>query len=173
MNRIILDEYSLNRSINRISFEIIEQSKGIDELLLIGVLSRGADIANRIAKKINETENCNIKSYNIDITQYRDDRQKKITNMNNPISIDVNKKKVIIIDDVIYTGRTARCAIDLIMDIGRPSSIKLAVIIDRGHRELPIKPDFVGKNLPTSKNETVKVMIKPIDTEDLVVIIRE
>ena len=168
MKNIIMDEIAIKRAISRISNEIIERNKGIDNIILIGIIRRGENIANRIAKKIYEIENRKVKVYSIDITNFRDDL--KIASRINKINIDVGNKIVILIDDVLFTGRTVRAALDSILNMGRPKKIEYVVLVDRGHRELPIRADFVGKNLPTSLNEKVVVNIKETDGIDQVYI---
>ena len=168
MKNIIMDEIAIKRAISRISNEIIEKNKGIDNIILIGIIRRGENIANRIAKKIYEIENRKVKVYSIDITNFRDDL--KIASRINKINIDVGNKIVILIDDVLFTGRTVRAALDSILNMGRPKKIEYVVLVDRGHRELPIRADFVGKNLPTSLNEKVVVNIKETDGIDQVYI---
>lgn len=165
----ILDESSMARAVTRISFEIIERNKGVDNLCLIGLFSRGAVLAQRIAAKISELEQRELPVGLLDITPYRDDEKRDIAEQTK-IDFDITGKRLVIVDDVIFTGRTARAAIDGIMSRGRPTLIQLAVLIDRGHRELPIRADYVGKNLPTSREEKVKVMVKELDGSDKVVI---
>lgn len=167
----LLDKDSIRRSLIRISHEIIEKNKGVDEIVLIGIKRRGYPIAKRIAENIRKFEGTEVKVGTVDISLYRDDLEttadKAIINDKN-LGVEVKGKKVILVDDVLYTGRTARAAIDAIMDKGRPSIIQFAVLIDRGHRELPIRADYVGKNIPTSKEEIVCVSIEEIDEEDSV-----
>lgn len=166
---VILDEKSLNRAIARISCEIIERNKGVDELCLIGIMSRGVYIARRIAERLKETEGFEVPIGELDITAYRDD-VKAADSDRSSVSFDVRNKKVILVDDVLFTGRSCRAAIDAVMSRGRPQNIQLAVLIDRGHRELPIRPDYVGKNVPTSREETVKVMVRELDGCDMAAI---
>lgn len=173
---IIMDQKAMQRALARISHEIIEKNKGIEDICLIGIKRRGVPIAKQIQSCIKQFEGVEVQLGEIDITWYRDDLSKadidpKLNNYK--IDFDIKNKVVIIVDDVIYTGRTARAAIDLIMDIERPRRIQLAVLVDRGHRELPIRPDFVGKNLPTSRQEIVKVMCPDFDDESKVVILSE
>ena len=168
---VIMDESSISRAITRISYEIIERNKGTENLCIIAIMSGGINIASRIAAKINESEKKNIEVGALDITSCRDD-EKHVADMDKTsISFDIRNKKVILVDDVIFTGRSARAAIDAIMRRGRPQSIQLAVLVDRGHRELPIRPDYVGKNLPTSRDESVKVMVGEPHSCDKVVIL--
>ncbi len=169
---LILDDKAMSRAIARISFEIIEKNKGVENLCIIGILSRGGQLAYRIAEKIKAVEGKGVEVGFLDITPFRDDIAKdKNSRDNSSINFDLNGKKVILVDDVIYTGRTVRAAIDAIMARGRPELIQLAVLVDRGHRELPIRADFIGKNLPTSKEEQVKVFVSERDGEDKVVIL--
>ncbi len=170
---IILDEQAISRAITRIAHEIIERNKGIDDCILVGIKTRGAFLANRLATRIEEIEGKPILKGELDITLYRDDLMLKHGNKEPlvqeiDIQHDVTNKKVILIDDVLYTGRTVRAAMDAVMDRGRPSTIQLAVLVDRGHRELPIRPDFIGKNIPTSSEERVEVNLVESDNKDVV-----
>lgn len=171
----ILDENAIKRSITRISYEIIEKNKGIENLVLVGIKTRGVPLAHRIAKRLFEIEGQRVPVGKLDITLYRDDLTEKnrdpILN-SSEISEDIEDKIVILVDDVLYTGRTTRAALDAVTDMGRPQIIQLAVLIDRGHRELPIRADYVGKNVPTSKKEIVKVELSEIDEKDQVSIIK-
>ncbi|WMJ22412.1 bifunctional pyr operon transcriptional regulator/uracil phosphoribosyltransferase PyrR [Paludicola sp. MB14-C6] len=172
-NTLIMDDKAMQRAIARISYEIIEHNKGVDNLCVIGILSRGVEIANRVAKKIFEVEGKVVPVGMLDITLFRDDREVKGHVDKSDITFPIKDKKVVLVDDVIYTGRSVRAAIDALMARGRPMRIELAVLVDRGHRELPIRADFVGKNLPTSRNEKVKVSVNQFDGEDKVEIIKE
>ena len=169
----IMDEVEIKRAISRIAHEIIEKNKGIDSILLIGIQRRGVPLAKRIAQEIAKVENKEIPVGILDITFYRDDlsmlSEHPIVNATD-IGFNINDKITILVDDVLYTGRTVRAAIDAIMDLGRPKMIQLATLIDRGHRELPIRADYVGKNVPTSKDELVNVMLSEIDGINKVVI---
>lgn len=169
----LMDEKAMGRAITRVSHEIIEKNKGIEDVVLVGIRTRGVPIANRVAKKIQSIENTSVNTGEIDITLYRDDLKEvdtdPVINGTN-INFDINDKVVVLVDDVLYTGRTVRAALDAIIDIGRPRAIQLAVLVDRGHRELPIRADYVGKNVPTSKNEVISVMLSEIDNQDLVTI---
>ncbi len=166
----ILDENAISRAITRISFEIIERNKGAEDLCVIGLYSRGAVLAQRIAAKIAANEGREIPTGLLDITPYRDD-ERRGSGGSTRIDFDITDKRVVIIDDVIFTGRTARAAIDGLMSRGRPKMIQLAALVDRGHRELPIRADYIGKNLPTSSGEKVRVMFKETDGCDKVVIV--
>ncbi len=162
----IMDENGIARAITRIAHEIIEKNKGIDDLALIGIQRRGVPLAKRIAEKIKEVEGKSVPVGILDITFYRDDlsmlSEHPIIN-GTEINFQVNGKKVVLVDDVLFTGRTARAAIDAIIDIGRPKMVQLAILIDRGHRELPIRADYVGKNVPTSNSEVIHVKLEEID----------
>ncbi|NLK70483.1 MAG: bifunctional pyr operon transcriptional regulator/uracil phosphoribosyltransferase PyrR [Clostridiales bacterium] len=167
---VIMDENAMKRAVARITYEILERNKGANTLCIIGVLSRGVHLANRIAKKIFELENVEVNVGALDITPYRDDEKNTTESDKTDIKFDIKDKDVVIVDDVIYTGRSTRAALDALIERGRPKSIQLAVLIDRGHRELPMRPDYVGKNVPTSRDETVKVMVKEVDGIDNVAI---
>lgn len=170
---IILDEKAIDRATTRIANEIIERNKGTKDIVLVGIKTRGCPFAERLAKKIEGIEGDSISVLSLDITLYRDDLTEinEQPKLNNDFKGDIKDKVIILVDDVIYTGRTVRAALDALMEKGRPSRIQLAVLIDRGHRELPIRADYVGKNVPTSKFENVKVQFKEIDGLDQVVII--
>lgn len=169
LKAVLLDEKAVQRTLKRITHEIIERNKGTEDIVMVGIKRRGVPLAQRIAKQIETIEGTEIIVGSVDIAPYRDD-----INGNEPIEtnmvldIDVNDKKVILVDDVLYTGRTVRAAIDALIDFGRPKMIQLAVIVDRGHREIPIRADFVGKNVPTSKDEVVLVKVSEIDENDSV-----
>lgn len=160
----------MKRAIARITYEILERNKGTQNLCVIGIFSRGVALAQRIADKISELENETIPCGALDITAFRDDRKPVSNADRTKIDFDVNNKNIVIVDDVFYTGRSARAAIDAIMERGRPQSVQLAVLVDRGHREFPIRPDYVGKNLPTSREESVKVSVTETDGSDSVAI---
>jgi pyrimidine operon attenuation protein/uracil phosphoribosyltransferase len=167
----ILDDKSMKRALVRIAHEIIEKNKDVEDLVIVGIKRRGYPLAKRIAENIQKIEGKSIPVGSVDITLYRDDLSKKYDQpkiQDENIAVDVENKKVIIVDDVIYTGRTVRAAIDAIFHNGRPKMIQLAVVVDRGHRELPIRADYVGKNIPTSKNELVSVEVEELDGVDAV-----
>lgn len=171
--KVILDETAMNRALTRIAHEIIEANKGAKDIVLVGIETRGVPLAQSLAEKIKSIEDVEVPVQKVNITYYRDDLQKKSPQPvrgESDMTEEINAKTVILVDDVIYTGRTVRAAMDAIMDIGRPSYIRLAALIDRGHRELPIRPDFIGKNIPTSKKEIVHVRLKPIDDENIVLL---
>ncbi|WHY63456.1 bifunctional pyr operon transcriptional regulator/uracil phosphoribosyltransferase PyrR [Cytobacillus firmus] len=170
---IVLDDQAIRRALTRIAHEIIEKNKGIENCILIGIRTRGIYLANRLAEKIEQIEGAKIEVGELDITLYRDDLTKKTENQEplvkgSDVPKDINDQKVILIDDVLYTGRTVRAALDALIDIGRPSQIQLAVLVDRGHRELPIRADYVGKNIPTSSSEKIVVELKEVDENDQV-----
>ncbi|WP_411167942.1 bifunctional pyr operon transcriptional regulator/uracil phosphoribosyltransferase PyrR [Clostridium sp. MB05] len=167
----LLDDKGIKRTLIRISHEIIEKNKGVENIVLVGIKRRGYPLANRIAKNIENIEGVKVPVGYVDITLYRDDitEIKDSPRVNNiDLGVDVIGKKVILVDDVLYTCRTVRAAIDAIIDSGRPQQIQLAVLIDRGHKELPIRADYVGKNIPTSKSEIIGVEIEEIDGVDSV-----
>ncbi|CEG22410.1 Bifunctional protein PyrR [Planococcus massiliensis] len=171
----ILDEKAIARAITRIAHEIIERNKGIDECILVGIKTRGTFLAERLAERIEQIEGKPILKGELDITLYRDDLSLKHKNQEPlvqqvDIEHNISNKKVVLVDDVLYTGRTVRAAMDAVMDLGRPSQIQLAVLIDRGHRELPIRADFVGKNIPTSSEERIVVQMLESDGNDRVAI---
>ncbi|MDF2504025.1 MULTISPECIES: bifunctional pyr operon transcriptional regulator/uracil phosphoribosyltransferase PyrR [Clostridium] len=171
LKAVLLDEKAINRTLTRISHEIIEKNKGTENMLLIGIKRRGVPLAERIAKIIEGIEGNAIPVSSVDITLYRDDLNsddnKTIINTEE-LKLDIKNKKVILVDDVLHTGRTARAAIDAIIDCGRPKMIQLAALIDRGHRELPIRADYVGKNVPTSNSEVIAVKVFELDEKDSV-----
>ncbi|NLJ83525.1 MAG: bifunctional pyr operon transcriptional regulator/uracil phosphoribosyltransferase PyrR [Halanaerobiaceae bacterium] len=172
--KMIIDEDGIRRAITRIAHEIVEKNKGTEDLVIVGIKTRGVPLARRLSERIKEFEGVEVPVGILDITLYRDDlsliAQQPIVHRTE-IPFDINDKKVILVDDVLYTGRTVRAALDALMDIGRPKVIQLAILVDRGHRELPIRADFVGKNLPTSRDEVISVNFKEIDEEDSVLIL--
>ncbi|MEK5030779.1 bifunctional pyr operon transcriptional regulator/uracil phosphoribosyltransferase PyrR [Paenibacillus sp. FSL R7-0302] len=181
---VIMDETAIRRALSRIAHEILEKNKGIENCLLVGIRTRGIYLAQRIAERIKEIEGVDIPYGELDITHYRDDREggednreamdKAVVNSNlilPPGTSGTRDKKVILFDDVLYTGRTIRAAMDALMDCGRPRMIQLAVLADRGHRELPIRPDYIGKNVPTSRHEQIEVSLSEYDGKDEVYII--
>ena len=172
----LLSEQDFTRIVTRLSHEILEKNRGSEDLVIIGIRTRGAYLATRISEKIREIEGVEVPTGFLDITLYRDDfrtrlKQPAVEVTNIPFKID--EKNIVLVDDVLYTGRTIRSALDALMDFGRPAMILLAVLVDRGHRELPIRPDFVGKNIPTSIGEEVKVFMKEVDKTDKVLLIEE
>ena len=170
----LADEAGVLRTITRLAHEILERNRGTQSLAIVGIRTRGAFVAERIQKKINEIENADIPLGILDATLYRDDfriafKQPKVQITDIPFDID--DMNLILVDDVLFTGRTARASLDALMDFGRPQRIQLAVLVDRGHRELPIKADFVGKNIPTSMGEEVRVKMKEIDERDAILLV--
>ncbi len=163
-----MDKEAVHRALTRIAHEIIEKNKGVEGICLIGIRTRGVFLAERLQKYIKQIENADVPMGILDITLYRDD----LTMVGNKpivhetlINFDITDKKIILVDDVLFTGRTVRAALDALIDFGRPSNIQLAVLVDRGHRELPIRADYAGKNIPTSLEQNVKVMLKETDEE--------
>ncbi|MFS0727631.1 bifunctional pyr operon transcriptional regulator/uracil phosphoribosyltransferase PyrR [Paenibacillus sp. 1P07SE] len=177
----IMDETAIRRALTRIAHEILEKNKGIDNCVLVGIRTRGIYLARRIAERILEIEGKQVVAGELDITSYRDDRSGSNEGGGGTAacvdrdgqSLGIQDKRVILFDDVLYTGRTIRAAMDALMDHGRPQLIQLAVLADRGHRELPIRADYVGKNVPTSKLEKIEVYLSEIDGEDKVTIIQQ
>jgi pyrimidine operon attenuation protein/uracil phosphoribosyltransferase len=170
---LVLDEQAIRRALTRISHQIIEKNKGIDECVLVGIRTRGIYLARRLAEKIEEIEGRPVAVGELDITLYRDDLTMKTDDQEplvkgSQIPADITDKIIVLVDDVLYTGRTVRAGMDALMDLGRPSSIQLAVLVDRGHRELPIRADYVGKNIPTSKSEKIVVELMEVDKIDQV-----
>jgi pyrimidine operon attenuation protein/uracil phosphoribosyltransferase len=170
-----MDADRIGRTLARIAHEILERNKGVDDLALIGVRSRGVPLAKRLARQIKEITGDEVPTGALDITLYRDDLMKNavgpqpvVRRTEIPFSID--GRKILLVDDVLYTGRTTRAALDALIDFGRPKAIQLIVLVDRGHRELPIKADYVGKNLPTAPHESVQVRLQEIDDRDEVVL---
>jgi len=164
-----MDENDIKRALVRIALEILEKNKGANNVALVGIRTRGAPLAERMSKLIGEIEEVEVPVGRLDVTLHRDylSRINKKPQQSE-MPFEVNDKKIILVDEVIYTGRTARAAMDALIEFGRPQKIQLAVLIDRGHRELPIRPDYVGRNIPTSKRENVVVSVKEIDGEDKV-----
>lgn len=167
---VIMDENQIKRAVARISYEIDERNKGTDDLVLIGIMSRGVYIAKRIANKLKDLEGYNENVGVLDITSFRDDDKNIPDSDKTDIPFDIQNKSVVLVDDVMFTGRSCRAAIDAVMSRGRPKNIQLAVLVDRGHRELPLRPDYVGKNVPTSLDESVRVMVREADGCDMAVI---
>ncbi len=172
----LMDAAGIVRAVTRIAHEIVERNKGVDEVVLIGLRSRGVDLAHRIAAKLEEIEGTKTPVGALDITLYRDDLGRVETQpvvRRTDIPFSINDKKVVLVDDVLYTGRSCRAAMDALMDLGRPRLLQLAVLVDRGHRELPIRADYVGKNVPTSHQEQVQVLLTEEDGVDRVVILEK
>lgn len=169
----VMDADEIRRALTRIAHEIIEKNKGAEKLAVVGIRRKGVPLARRLAALIGEIEGTTIPVGALDIALYRDDiLTRHPTVGQTDIPFDVNDHTIVLVDEVIFTGRSVRSALDAIMDMGRPAAIQLAVLVDRGHRELPIRPDYVGKNLPTSLKETVEVQLKELDGEDRVLILR-
>lgn len=167
--RILIDEAGMMRAIRRIGHEILERNKGLSNALIIGIERRGVYIAKRLQAQIEAIEGIQVDVATMDVSLYRDDRSNQ-PKEGSPFTMDTTGKIVILVDDVLFTGRTIRSALNALMDAGRPSAIQLAVLVDRGHRELPIRADYVGKNIPTSHLETVQVRVHEVDGDDSVVI---
>ena len=171
--RVVLDARDITRALTRISHEILERNKGADDLVLLGIPSRGVPLAERIAARIADVEGYDVPVGSLDVTMYRDDLRMKPARALLPTQIPpggIDGRTVVLVDDVLFSGRTIRAALDALNDLGRPKAVRLAVLVDRGHRELPIRADFVGKNLPTSLVERVKVSLTGIDDVDAVTI---
>ncbi|KRM79240.1 bifunctional pyrimidine regulatory protein PyrR uracil phosphoribosyltransferase [Lapidilactobacillus dextrinicus DSM 20335] len=169
MAKVIMDQTGIQRALTRITYEIIEQNRGLTNLIIVGIRTRGAYLATRIGQRIEQLEGTKIPVVFLDVTDYRDDRPASRTKTTQ-LDDKINGKNIVLVDDVLYTGRTIRAALDAIMDSGRPQKISLAVLIDRGHRELPIRPDFVGKNIPTAHDETINVQMTEVDQVDQVIL---
>ncbi len=168
----LMNREDLVRTVTRLAHEVLERNQGVENLAVIGIRTRGVHLGKRLADKIAEIENKPVPFGTLDVTLYRDDfkfKQPVVHVTNIPFNID--RLTLILVDDVLYTGRTIRAALDALMDFGRPQRIFLAALIDRGHRELPIRPDFVGKNIPTSDDEEIKVMVEEEDGEDAVYLV--
>ncbi|OZI13296.1 bifunctional pyr operon transcriptional regulator/uracil phosphoribosyltransferase [Bacillaceae bacterium SAS-127] len=172
---VVMDQQAIRRALTRVAHEILEKNKGIENCILVGIRTRGIFLAKRLADRIKQIEGEEIPVGDLDITLYRDDLSIK-TESKDPevrgsdIPIDITNKTVILVDDVLYTGRTVRAALDALMDIGRPSHIQMAVLVDRGHRELPIRADFIGKNIPSASSERIVVTLEEVDNIDKVAI---
>ena len=169
----LYDAMAMKRALTRITYEIVESNKGAQNLVLVGIKTRGVYLARRIADQLQKLENVQVPVGELDVTNYRDDRRPTVSNEDLKLGADINDQRVVLVDDVFFTGRTTRAALDAIMDQGRPQRVQVAVLVDRGHRELPIRPDFVGKNIPTSMQERVKVNVSEIDGQDSVVLIKQ
>ena len=167
----VVDELTVKRAITRITYEIIERNKDLNKIVLAGIKTRGVFIAHRIQERLEQLESISVPVVELDTKPFRDDvKSGEDTSI---ISVDVTEREVILVDDVLYTGRTIRAAIDNIVSHGRPSRVSLAVLVDRGHRELPIRPDYVGKNIPTSRSEEISVEMTELDGQDRVLITEE
>jgi pyrimidine operon attenuation protein/uracil phosphoribosyltransferase len=172
MKAQVMGPDDIRRALVRVAHEIVERNKGTEDLVIVGIRTRGAPLADRIARSIAEFEGVDLPSGALDVTLYRDDVALRSPRSleSTTVPADIDGRVVVLVDDVLYTGRTIRAAFDALLDLGRPRSIRLAVLVDRGHRELPIRADHVGKNLPTSAGEVVKVLVEEIDGRDAVII---
>lgn len=172
----VVDQVTMKRALTRITYEIIERNHSIQDIVLVGIKTRGIYIASRIAERLKQLEDIDIPVGELDITLYRDDKKENPEESelhSSDIPVSLEGKEVILIDDVLYTGRTIRAAMDAVMDFGRPRKISLAVLVDRGHRELPIRADYVGKNIPTSRAEEILVEMQELDGQDRIMILKE
>ena len=172
---VVMDADRMSRSLTRIAHEIVERNRGIGDLALVGIRERGVPLARRIAVELNRISNTDVPTGALDITLYRDDLMRQAVGpqplvRSTDIPFDIDNRVILLVDDVLYTGRTIRAALDALIDFGRPQAIQLVVLIDRGHRELPIKADYVGKNVPTSRRESIQVRLQEVDGHDEVVI---
>ena len=169
---VLMDDKAMGRAIRRIAHEIIERNKGLDNMLIVGIHTRGVPLAKRLSRELNAIEGNHVPVYDLDISAYRDDYKKSTISTVSSESkrFDADGKTIILVDDVLFTGRTVRAALNAIMELGRPRFIELAVLVDRGHRELPIRADYVGKNVPTSLVEDVSVQMKEVDEKDCVIL---
>jgi len=166
---VVMDDKSLNRTLSRLAHQIVESNRGAENLVIVGILTRGVQLAERLVEKIEPIEGRHLPLGMLDVTFYRDDMLRKLKKprvQQTSMPFDIDGKVVVLVDDVLYTGRTVRAALDALMDFGRPARIQLAVLIDRGHRELPIKADYVGQELKTTAGEEVRVKLKNVDGED-------
>ncbi|WP_218657155.1 bifunctional pyr operon transcriptional regulator/uracil phosphoribosyltransferase PyrR [Enterococcus hirae] len=172
----VVDQVTMKRALTRITYEIIERNQTIQDVVLIGIKTRGIYIASRVADRLKQIEGIEVPVGELDITLYRDDKKETPAEAelhSSDIPVSLEGKEVILIDDVLYTGRTIRAAMDAVMDYGRPRKISLAVLVDRGHRELPIRADYVGKNIPTAKTEEILVEMQELDGKDRIMILKE
>jgi pyrimidine operon attenuation protein/uracil phosphoribosyltransferase len=171
-HRSLMSAEEIRRALSRMAHEIVEKNGGVERVVLVGIRTRGVPIARRIARLISEFEERPVSAGSLDVTLYRDDHRRRVKLPAGPSDIpsDIEGKAVVLVDDVLYTGRSVRAAMDALRDYGRPRTIQLAVLIDRGHRELPIRADFVGKNVPTSRSEVVEVKLMEVDGRDEVVL---
>ncbi|MGA6826447.1 bifunctional pyr operon transcriptional regulator/uracil phosphoribosyltransferase PyrR [Nitrospira sp. NS4] len=173
--RLIMDAGDMGRALTRIAHEILERNKGVQDLALVGIRTGGVHLAHRLAKRIQDIEQVPVPIGDLDITLYRDDlslRKEQPVLRTTSVPFDVSDKIIVLVDDVLFTGRTIRAAMDGLMDLGRPAEIQLAVLVDRGHRQLPIKATYIGKNLPTSREENVQVLLEELGEDDRVVILK-
>jgi pyrimidine operon attenuation protein/uracil phosphoribosyltransferase len=169
----VMDAAAVERTLTRLAHEILERNKGAETIVVVGIKTRGEFLARRLARKIEEVEKVTLPLGSLDITLYRDDLLGKLEQpemKGTDILFDISDKNVVLVDDVLYTGRTIRAALDELIDLGRPKTIQLAVLVDRGHRQLPIKADYVGKNVPTAIGESIRVHVREVDGEDEVLL---
>ncbi len=170
----IMDAQGVALAVQRISYEVIERSGGAQDICLVGILTRGAVLARRMGKIMSDAQNTDIPVGKLDITPFRDDRPQSADVFDkSEIDFDINGKKVVLVDDVLHTGRTVRAAIEAVLSRGRPACIQLAVLLDRGQRELPIRADYIGRNVPTAKSEFIRLQLEPVDKQDIVLICSE
>ncbi|MCH4169160.1 MAG: bifunctional pyr operon transcriptional regulator/uracil phosphoribosyltransferase PyrR [Streptococcaceae bacterium] len=169
----VVDSITMKRAITRMTYEIIERHKGIDNIVLVGIKTRGIYIANRIAERLRQLEHIEVSVGELDTKPFRDDKSDEEIIDTTSIPENIAGKEIILVDDVLFTGRTIRAALDALVHLGRPSKIQLAVLVDRGHRELPIRADYVGKNIPTSLKEDITVEMEEIDGQDRIMIVKE
>lgn len=170
----VVDAVTMKRALTRITYEIIERNKGVQDVVLVGIKTRGIYLAERLGERLKQLENVEVPVGEIDVTMYRDDREiSPEEKIKTEFPFSIENKHVILVDDVLYTGRTIRAALDAIMEVGRPKAISLAVLVDRGHRELPIRADYVGKNIPTSRVEEIIVEMEETDGKDRIMIANE
>jgi len=169
--RIVLQQADIGRALTRISYEILESNRGRDDLIILGIPTRGVQLARRIGAQLSEITGSAVPTGSLDITLYRDDLRRHPTRTPSPTEVPsggIDGATVVLVDDVLYSGRTIRAALDALSDIGRPRAVRLAVLVDRGHRELPIRPDFVGKNLPSAQTERINVHLAEVDGDEYV-----
>ncbi|MFN8634612.1 MAG: bifunctional pyr operon transcriptional regulator/uracil phosphoribosyltransferase PyrR [Chloroflexota bacterium] len=171
-HRSLMSADEIRRALSRMAHEIVERNGGVERVVLVGIRTRGVPLARRVARLISEFEERAVPAGGLDVTLYRDDHSRRVKVPSGPsdMPFDIEGKSVVLVDDVLYTGRSVRAAMDALRDYGRPRTIQLAVLIDRGHRELPIRADFVGKNVPTSRSEVVEVKLMEVDGRDEVVL---
>lgn len=172
ISTLLMDQTQLNRTIRRLAHEIIERNGGCTNLVLVGIQQKGLPLMTRLAHAIESVEGKTIPTFAMDISPFRDDHKKILTDLNSMEKPNITGKIVVVVDDVLHTGRSVRAALDGVMNWGRPEAIQLAVLVDRGHRELPIRADFVGKNIPTAKNEKIRVFLDVENQEDQVVLLK-
>ncbi len=173
--KLVMDQHEISRALTRVAHEILERNKGTERLAIVGIRTRGVYLAQRIVRRIQEIEKVHVPNGELDITLYRDDlglRKGQPVLRKTSIPFNIADRKIVLVDDVLFTGRTIRAAMDGLMDLGRPEEIQLAVLVDRGHRQLPIKANYIGKNIPTARNEDVQVFLEEEGEEDRVLILK-